>query len=193
MNDESLTTTPEVLPPVAPCRPSKASALRAFAATIPDPVFRGSLVRIAQALELSTRFKRIDIAFLQIRGSSNIPKFAILPYRDFQAGRTCTLNSLGYMSESWGSQYRFQELVPRDLAGDYNAHPRHVVPETIAAIVLEAEPLFDEIMIAWEADWQPGNGDPIVLGRLGAYYFVVATWDLTDLETFVVNSMQEEP
>ena len=74
-----------------------------------------------------------------------------------------------------------------DSFGEQTAYPKSVVPESVSAIVDEVRDRFDEILVAWEADWQPRKGDPIVIGRKEGYFYVVATWDLTQLESFVMG------
>ena len=169
---------------------SKVEQIKAFAAGVTDPVFRKSLMVIVEAMELALEFKRIDMAFLQIRGASNCPKFALLAYDDYKAGGTCRLGTMGYTNpNNITVAPRFGELFTRgDYFGDVEARAKQMVPETVDAIVQQHADKFDELLVAWEADWQPRDGDPIVIGRRGTYYYVVATWDLTELESFVAGT-----
>ena len=171
---------------------SKATAVRALAETISDPVFKRSLLEIAKSLELASKYKRLDMSFLQMRGPDKVPKFALLPYGEFKAGdKSCELSQQFGYRFSDGSN-RFAELFVRgDYFNNVTALPKVMVPETVDAIVESAKEEFDEIIVAWEADWQPRGGDPIVIGRKGALYFIVATWDMTELESFVANTLAE--
>jgi hypothetical protein len=170
---------------------SKAEQVREFAASINDPVLKRSLQDIAKALDLASKYKRIDMSFLQMRGEAKVPKFALLPYDDFKTGdKSCVLAMRGYQFPDMS--LRFGELFTRgDYFNDVTAMPKVMVPETIDAIVAAARDEFDELIVAWEADWQPRGGDPIVIGRKGALYFVVATWDMTELESFVAATLTE--
>ena len=165
--------------------------LRAFAATVEDVVFRRSVTQIADALELSVKFRRIDMAFLQMRGAGGVPKFALIEYERFKAGEPCVLDQSGYQMQD--GSLRFGELFRRgDFFSQVTATPKVNVPESVDATVTEECEKFDEVLVAWEADWQPGAKDPIVIGRLGAYYYVVATWDMTELESFVADAFAEK-
>jgi hypothetical protein len=168
---------------------TKAEQVRALAETISDPVFKRSLLEIAKSLELAAKYKRIDMSFLQMRGAGSIPKFALLPYHDFKTGdKFCSLSVRGYQFPDMST--RFAELFIRgDFFNDVTAMPKVMVPETVDAIVESAKEDFEEIIVAWEADWQPRKGDPIVIGRKSALYFIVATWDMTELESFVANTL----
>ena len=183
-----LTTSAVIPDRIDTARPSlsKPDALRAFASTLEDPVFRRSVVAIADALDLAAKFKRIDMAFLQIRGVAGVPKFAVLPYDLFRSCGQCDLSTTGY---TWAGMTtpRFGELFTRGgYFSNVQASPQVTVPESVDAIVSECgADMFDEILVAWEANWQVTAGDPIVIGRLGAYYYIVATWDMTKLESFV--------
>ena len=172
---------------------AKVDQLRAFAATVEDAVFRRSVTIIADALELSVKFRRLDMAFLQMRGADKVPKFAILEYDRFKAGTaSCLLSQANGYQMADGST-RFGELFRRgDYFSDVQATPKVNVPESVDAVVMENADQFDELLVAWEADWQPGAKDPIVIGRLGAYYYVVATWDMTELESFVAEAFAEK-
>jgi hypothetical protein len=135
------------------------------------------------------------MAFLQIRGDNNIPKFALLPYDLYKSGTgTCELAQDGYTftPNPTPSTKRFGEMFTRgDSFNWVSAVPKAQVPESVDALVQECKDQFDEILVAWEADWQPRKGDPIVIGRIGGYYYIVATWDMTELESFVASTMVE--
>lgn len=164
----------------------KAAEIVAFAESVEDPVFRQNLMAIAAAMQLATEFKRIDMAFLQMRGEGGLPKFALLDYDDFRDGKLCTLTQNGFSNDA--GQLRFGEFFKRgDFFTDQTAMPKSVVPESVAAIVEQNRERFDELLVAWEADWQPRKGDPIVIGRKSGYFYIVATWDLTKLESFVAG------
>lgn len=170
---------------------TKVEQIKAFAEGVGDPVFKQSLLLIAEALELAGQFKRIDMAFLQIRGDSNIPKFALLPYDKFKDGTGfCNLSTAGYEFQlpNGGILYRFTEMVSKESFPMSTANPKSIVPESVAAEVESVREKFDEVLVAWEADWQPRKGDPIVIGRRGAYYYIIAVWDLTKLESFVTDT-----
>ena len=173
----------------------KVAEITTFAESIADPVFRQSLMLIADAMALATEFKRMDMAFLQMRGVSKLPKFALLPYDAYTGGMQCQVqHPQGY---TWpvmttleqGGQFRFGEFFAK---GDYfttsTAMPKSVVPASVAAHVDGVRERFDELLVAWEADWQPVKGDPIVIGRRGSYYYLVDSWDLSKLESFVVQA-----
>ena len=169
----------------------KVEQIRTFAESLEDVVFKRSVNAIADALELAVTFKRIDMAFLQIRGENGIPKFALLDYTAFKAGNLCQLNQQGYLAAD-GVTRRFGELFIRgDFFADSQASPKVVVPDSVDAVVQENREKFDEVLVAWEADWQPRKGDPVVIGRLGTYYYIIATWDLTKLESFVTSTFSE--
>jgi hypothetical protein len=170
---------------------NKVEQIKELASTVKDPVFRKSLMMIVEAMELALEFKRLDMAFLQIRGESKIPKFALLDYDEYKSGsRSCELGMTGYKAKD--GSVRFGELFARgDWFNDVTASAKTLVPETVDAIVQQHRERFDEILIAWEADWQPRGGDPIVIGRKGTYYYVVATWDMTELESFVAGTFAE--
>jgi hypothetical protein len=171
---------------------SKAAMLRAFAETLADPVFKRSVCMIADALELAQTYKRIDMAFLQMTGENGIPKFALQPLKDYRERKVCRLSmETGYTSGD-DTKGRFSELFVRGkYFGQVETYSMLAVPETIAASVAEVEDRFEEVFVVWEADWQPQKGDPIIIGRLGTYYYMLAKWDMTDLETFVVGAMVE--
>jgi hypothetical protein len=168
---------------------AKVDQIRAFAESLEDPVFKRSVCAIADAMELAVQFKRLDMAFLQMRGTNNVPKFALLDYDAFKGGATaCTLSTQGYVTTP-GGPLRFGELFARgDFFGEVQANPKVVVPESVDAIVQDCREKFDEVLVAWEADWQPRAGDPIVIGRLGTYWFVITSWDMTKLESFVAST-----
>ena len=69
----------------------KVLEITAFAESVTDPVFRQSLMLIADAMALATKFKRMDMAFLQMRGPANLPKFALLTYDAYVAGLLCQI------------------------------------------------------------------------------------------------------
>ena len=172
----------------------KVAEITAFAESVEDPVFRQSLTLIAEAMALATEFKRMDMAFLQMRGDSKLPKFAVLPYDAYRANFQCTVqhpqgynfpNPMTNMMD--GVTFRFGEFFARgDFFSTMTALPKSIVPESVAAAVDGLRDRFDEILVAWEADWQPVKGDPIVIGRRGGYYYMIANWDLSKLESFVV-------
>lgn len=176
---------------------TKADAVRKLAETVVDPVFKRSLLEIAKGLDLAAKFKRIDMSFLQMRGANGIPKFALLPYDDFKAGdKSCVLDYQGYHfldpKVSGGVVKRFGELFVRgDAFSNSMALPKVMVPESVDATVEAERQSFDEILVAWEADWQPRTGDPLVIGRKGTLYFLVASWDMTQLESFVAGTLTE--
>jgi len=172
----------------------KVLEITAFAESVTDPVFRQSLMLIADAMALATKFKRMDMAFLQMRGPANLPKFALLTYDAYVAGLLCQIqHPQGY---TWApdsyvptAQYRFGEFFAKgDGFPNQTAAPKSVVPESVAAHVAGVRDDFDEVLVAWEADWQPVKGDPLVIGRRGAYYYLVDSWDLSQLESFVVGA-----
>jgi len=170
---------------------TKAEQVRELAETISDPVFKLSLLDIAKSLELAAKYKRMNMSFLQIRGENNVPKFALLEYDSFKSGdKSCVLSQSGYLMDD--QSRRFGELFARgDFFSDLTAMPKMVVPEDVDAQVTMIRDEFDEVLVAWEADWQPRKGDPIVIGRKGALYFMIATWDMTKLESFVANTLTE--
>jgi hypothetical protein len=171
---------------------AKVAAIMTLADEVDDPVFKRSLKEIAASMQLALEFKRIDMAFLQMRGVSALPKFAIQFFDRFVRGEPIVLTqSGGYQLKDDGERdcQRFGEFFRRgDYFSDQQATPKHVVPETIAAQVEDVRSRFDEVFVAWEADWQPRDGDPLVIGRKGAYYYLIAAWDMTKLESFVAGT-----
>jgi hypothetical protein len=170
----------------------KVAAIAALADEVDDPVFRRSLKEIAASMQLALEFKRMDMAFLQMRGAGSLPKFAVQFFDRFVRGEAIVLTQGGgYLLKDEANRdcNRFGEFFVRgDYFNDQQATPKHVVPETIAAIVEGVRDRFDEVFVAWEADWQPRDGDPLVIGRKGAYYYLIAAWDMTKLESFVAGT-----
>ena len=173
----------------------KVAEITAFAESVTDPVFRQSLVLIAEAMALATEFKRMDMAFLQMRGDAGLPKFALLPYDAYTMGYQCQVeHPKGFAWPVMSAMdapgtYRFGEFFARgNFFSTMTALPKSVVPESVAAHVAGVRDKFDELLVAWEADWQPVKGDPIVIGRRGGYFYLVDSWDLSKLESFVVGA-----
>jgi hypothetical protein len=162
-----------------------------IAARVTDPVIRRKARELARALKVGQQFKRIDMAFLQMVGLEGIPRFAILPLPLYRAGAVCEWTGGCY---KWfaaaGSEVRaFGELF-RNFTGSATAVPELQIPQSVEAVIDEVQAEFDELFVAWEAKWQVRKGDPLVIGRIGPdLYFLLASWDTTSLETYVVSGV----
>ena len=165
---------------------------------IKDPLIKKEVNNLLDAIELSRRFKRIDMAFLQMM-SNQTPKFAILPYHLFLENTECRWEGNGFAWNEKGSFFpgNFREIfmAPNGFVmggGEFRStYPNKTIPETIKAQVENNKEHFDKLFVAWEADWLPDPKDPIVIGQKGRFYFIVATWDLTKLESYVCAEFSE--
>ena len=141
---------------------------------------------ILNRLELAaSRFKRIDIRFLQIvKAGQSLPAFAILPYHEYKIGQPCNWN--GYLN---GYDCGFAELFTNkpNLDSFAQSVPPGLIPESVEILHEEVNGHFDQIMIAWEADWQVAGDDPLMIGEIDSVWFLLAQWDATKLESFIAS------
>lgn len=162
----------------------------------PDPVIRRKIDNALKLIELSSQFKRIDISFLQMTDKdSNNPKFAILTYEDYVSGMSCSCNHDGWNGrfsdiankEKLGRKISDPKSYPMGtMLNPVSCNPTKAVPETVDALVQENKDQFDEIFVAWEAEWNPIQEDPIVIGRKDDLFFIMAQWDMSKIESYVV-------
>lgn len=171
---------------------------------VKDPLIRKGLTELVTVMELQKKFKRIDIAFLQmtvqIDSGQMAPRFAILPYDVYGIEyATCEFNMNCFNWSYMKDRQNQHPIVPEIIAGHIRrgmnnklqatmqtANPPSDIPKTVAAKVEEVKGKFDQLYVAWEADWAPG-GDPIVLGQKGDYWFIIDKWDVTKLESYVIS------
>lgn len=83
----------------------------------------------------------------------------------------------------------------------YSAEPSSAVPSEVRATDWKAKG-FDDLRVAWEATWlELETGvpvqadaplDPILIGTRGGKDWILATWDLTKLESYVVAEFCED-
>jgi hypothetical protein len=162
-----------------------------------NPVIRKKAREFSRIQEAVKKFKTIDMQFLQMRGDSNRPRFAILNYSAYCRKLPCTwsdgngysYSDLGVTQHSFKDDQSFKEFfTPKQDSLFGTAIPKSDVPQSVAAHVEEVGHMFDGLFVAWEADWQTAKGDPIVIGRIADVYFLVDSWDLTKLETYICGS-----
>jgi hypothetical protein len=54
--------------------------------------------------------------------------------------------------------------------------------------------VFDHLKLIWEADWKVAPmRDPLVIGVVGEFYFLVDQWDATKLERYVMAEFVKKP
>lgn len=150
-----------------------------------DPLIRKKVNDALRMIALSEKFKRIDIEFLQMQDPvTKYPRFAILTYDEYTQRQACYFNMDG-----WNS--RFKNLIPRNQNGmtipQLDCVADKAVPQTVKALVSEAKEHFDETFVAWEANWNPQQKDPLVLGRVADLFFIIAKWDVSNLESYVAS------
>lgn len=181
MQNTAVTTTGE-----APALPSFAEINQ----HVQDPVIRRKARELARALKVGQRFKRIDMAFLQMLGESGLPRFAILPLGFYRALAVCewTGREFHFIPPVGNSVLMFGELFSNYTGTVSTATPEVTIPQGVEAVLDEVKADFDELFVAWEARWQPRKGDPLVIGRIGPdLFFLVASWDTTKLESYIVS------
>ena len=63
-----------------------------------------------------------------------------------------------------------------------------IIPASVASRIRELSPMFDKVIVAWDAEWQPRPlGDPLVIGEISDMFFLLDQFDVTKLERYVVS------
>ena len=155
-----------------------------------DPVIRAKRRKLEAIERMACRFKRIDIEFLQMtKPSGDYPMFAILPFHLYRRKSTCTWNgSLPFFQWFEGSgSSSMGHAGPRNCTTSCTATPSKEVPASIVATVEEVRRDFDEIYVAWDADWEDVKGDPLVIGDIDGVFFLLGKWDTTSVESYIAG------
>ena len=163
-----------------------------------DPVIEAKKRKLALIEQVATMFKRIDIKFLAIPekldhgGTPAKPAFAILPLEHYRQALTCTFNGVsgyswpGINGESGGN---FSEVFEGTQLNETfaTATPTSQPTDEANAVVEEHGNKFERLMVAWHASWNSNAGDPLLIGVIDGVWFILAKWDMTDLESFVAG------
>lgn len=183
--------------------------------TIKDPLFRRDLRRLVEAMKIAGSFKRIDMSFLQmVRNGMPVFAILPYDLYRVEAeckwngivGNYVWHNSQGKEEFGFCGFAPSQRQIPhppeeesisgrmdrRDVMRSFSngvanlkCTPTKRVPETVSAKVDECRLAFDEVYVAWEAEWQTEQKDPLVIGLRAGFYFIIAKWDLSNMESYV--------
>jgi hypothetical protein len=85
------------------------------------------------------------------------------------------------MQEDWMARRSSQNIREETL--QHTALRK--IPETVEAFIEQKRKGFDKIWVAEEASWQPAPKDPLVLGQKGQFFYLMAQFDATKLESYV--------
>lgn len=169
---------------------TKANELLEEVKKLNDPLLKKRVNDLIIGLELGSEFKRIDITFLEMTAEENRPRFAVLPYDDYVMGVQCSWCNGQYYT--FGGTPTFRTKAPVKNFDNLQANPQKTIPETISAAVEDVRSRFDKIFIAWEAEWNQVNKDPIIFGEKRGLYYIIATFDLSEFESYVVDKFVEK-
>ncbi len=158
------------------------------------------------------KYKRVDMGFVSMRLPSGLPRFAILRYDDYLVGRCSWINVQRREGDPSGSTQindmtRHHYWAPQPMRdfdrqtgrevlryppGTFTAEPSSQVPQVVQENIRTWQKEgFENLSVAWEATWReaqpaPEPLDPILIGQRDGKHWILATWDLTKLESYVV-------
>lgn len=169
----------------------------------------------AAKLQLDAKFARIDMGFMKKKGWNLYPAFAlfdvtlppiclvrlrhhwILATDHTREAQVVYCNPMPNLMWEYADleSFKARVLSTRDsielwteLQGVVPADVRHLIKQNMGS--------FDQIAIAAEvAKWNEriGPGDPLVLGRLGPLWWLIAKFDTTPLEEYVAKEFSTGP
>ena len=157
-----------------------------------DPLIRKKFKDLETIVNLNADFKRIDISFIEMPGPDGAlyPRFGIMLYDHYVAQRSCMFDCLNGWNGLFIKQAKTfeQRMQDQGMAGSATSTtPSKSIPETIDAVVEEQKSRFDNVYVAWEAEWNNPQGDPLIIGEKSGLFFLIAQFDLTKVESYVVK------
>jgi hypothetical protein len=68
------------------------------------------------------------------------------------------------------------------------------IPTVVGRRVDEVSSRFDNVLIIWEAEWQPAPlRDPLVVGEIAKNFFLIDQFDVTKLERYILSEFCKSP
>jgi hypothetical protein len=164
-----------------------------------DPSCLSSMKKYTHKVQTGSEWKEIQVL---------VPTFGVAPYRSGIPQATFNLNSernvfeLGSITKiyfNFDSQRRNDQAMRAARvdqtwgAGELRA-AMPTVPVDVQKRVDEVSTCFDHISVVWEAEWGPAPVvDPLIIGSVDEYHFLVDQYDVTKLERYISSEMTKRP
>lgn len=170
--------------------------------------------RAASLCWASQRYPRFDPAALQLTKPLTIalrrrdhmnkestrevtvraPRFGVVDYQGFSACEIVLQRLERGVKLPFGGDYHMVEVGDSPLQPGEDQSIRlsakaPAVPETVRALVEPVRYRFQQLDVVYEAEWsvQDQAKDPLVIGTIEGHHFVVAQWDLTQMESYIAR------
>jgi hypothetical protein len=169
----------------------------------------------AAKLQLDARFPRIDMGFMKKRGWNLYPAFALFDVtlpplcllklrHDWIPATNRTLDQRlvecspmpNLMWEYADLEWLRAKVLSTRESIELWTELKGVIPGEVRQLIKQNIGTFDQIAIAAEvAKWNEriGPGDPLVLGRVGPLWWLIAKFDTTPLEEYVAKEFSAGP